>query len=104
MPGFESNTARMNNRTAVDARVATAFKRFTRAEAAARLTAAKTAYGFVNDLPALAAHPALRRTEVATPNGPAFLVAPPVQDGAPRHLGPVPAIGEHSAQIRAEFV
>jgi crotonobetainyl-CoA:carnitine CoA-transferase CaiB-like acyl-CoA transferase len=103
-PGFDSNTARVQNRPAVDARVAGAFKGFTRAEAAARLTAANTAYGFVNDLPALAAHPALRRIAVATPNGTASIVAPPVQDGEAPHLGPVPAIGEHSARIRAEFL
>ena len=51
--------------------------------------------------------PPLKRMEpaaVATPNGPVSLAAPPVlfSDGS-RALGPVPAIGEHSAAIRAEF-
>jgi hypothetical protein len=46
----------------------------------------------------------LRRATVETPNGPVSLAAPPVlaSDGA-RALGPVPAVGEHSAAIRAEF-
>jgi hypothetical protein len=41
---------------------------------------------------------------VDTPNGPVSLAAPPVLfGGESRALGPVPAIGEHSAPIRAEF-
>ena len=46
----------------------------------------------------------LRRAVVDTPNGKVSLAAPPVlfSDG-PRTLGPVPAIGEDSAAIRAEF-
>ena len=76
----------------------------TRDEAADRLRTARTAYGFVNEVADLATHPALIRTEVATPNGPASIVAPPaIVDGQVRRLGPVPDIGEHSARIRAEF-
>jgi itaconate CoA-transferase len=103
-PGFETNVARVANRTTVDAHIAAAFARLSRDEAAARLRAARTAYGFVNDLAALARHPALRRVSVETPNGVVSLAAPPVldADGA-RELGPVPSIGEHSATIRAEF-
>ena len=46
---------------------------------------------------------ALRRIEVATPNGPVSLAAPPVRwsDGG-RALGPVPAVGEHADAIRRE--
>lgn len=103
-PGYETNVVRVANRAAVDAHVGAAFAKLTRGEAAERLRAANTAYGFVNDLPALARHPALRRVEIGTPNGPVALTAPPVlwSDGA-RELGPVPAIGEHSAAIRSEF-
>ena len=57
-PGFESNTIRVANRTTVDARVAEAFAALTRDQAAAKLRAANTAYGFVNDLAALRTHPA----------------------------------------------
>ncbi|HET6184282.1 MAG TPA: CaiB/BaiF CoA-transferase family protein [Acetobacteraceae bacterium] len=102
--GFETNVIRVANRPAVDAHVAAAFAKLDRAQAAAKLRTANTAFGFVNDLAALAKHPALRRTEVGTPNGAVAIAAPPVltSDG-PRALGPVPAIGEHSAAIRAEF-
>ena len=77
----------------------------TRDQAAAKLRASNTAYGFVNDMAAFARHPALRRAIVETPNGPVPIAAPPVigSDGV-RTLGPVPAIGADSAAIRAEFV
>jgi itaconate CoA-transferase len=102
--GFESNVARVANRSAVEARIAAAFAQLTRLEVTNQLRAANTAFGFVNDIPALARHPALRRVAVDTPSGSARIVAPPVvaSDGAP-HLGPIPAIGEHSTLIRAEF-
>jgi itaconate CoA-transferase len=102
--GFQSNVIRVANRAKVDAHIAAAFARLSRGEAAEKLRAANTAFGFVNDVAAFSHHPALRRAAVATPNGPVSLAAPPVlfSDG-PRVLGPVPALGEHSAAIRAEF-
>ena len=99
-PGFESNAARVANRPAVDSIVAAAFARLTRAEAITRLSAANTAYGFVNDVVGLAAHPALRRTEVETRGGTVRLIAPAVAHAA---LGAVPEIGQHSTAIRREF-
>ena len=102
--GFDSNNARVANRPVVDGHIAAAFGRLSRDAAAIRLRAANVAYGFVNDIPALARHPALRRTTVPIPGGTAHLVAPPViVDGQAPTLGPVPAIGQHSAQIRREF-
>jgi crotonobetainyl-CoA:carnitine CoA-transferase CaiB-like acyl-CoA transferase len=102
--GFQTNVVRVANRAVVDAHIGAVFARMTRDQAAARLRAANTAYGFVNDVAAFSHHPALRRTSVATPNGPISIAAPPVigSDGA-RELGPVPAIGAQSAAIRAEF-
>ncbi|WP_375454254.1 hypothetical protein [uncultured Methylobacterium sp.] len=80
------------------------FSGLTRDAATARRKAAGTAFGFINAVADLAAHPALVRTTVATPEGPASLVAPPARiDGAIRPLGAVPALGEHGARIRAEF-
>ena len=102
--GFETNVIRVANRPEVDAYVGTMFARLTRDQAAAKLRAANTAYGFVNDMAAFARHPALRRAIVATPNGPVSIAGPPVitSDGV-RALGPVPAIGAQSDAIRAEF-
>jgi len=101
--GFETNVIRVGNRAEVDAYVGTVFAKLTRDEAAAKLRAANTAYGFVNDVAAFSHHPALRRQTVQTPGGPVAIAAPPVIREAARDLGPVPAIGEHSAAIRAEF-
>jgi len=103
--GFETNTIRVRNREMVDARVAEGFATLTRDQAAAKLRAANTAYGFVNDLAALATHPALRRTPVALPGGgTALIVAPAViRSDETLALGRVPAIGEHSEAIRAAF-
>ena len=102
--GFESNVARVANRPAVEARIAGVFGHLTRQDAALRLRAANTAFGFVNDIETLATHPALRRICVDTPSGAARLIAPAmIADGGAAHLGPVPAIGEHSELIRAEF-
>jgi len=68
------------------------------------LRMANTAYGFVNTVAEFASHPALRRVEVGTANGPVAIAAPPaVLSDGPRALGPVPAIGADSATIRAEF-
>jgi itaconate CoA-transferase len=104
-PGFESNNVRVANRAVVDARVGQAFAALTRDEAAAKLRASNTAYGFVNDLAALRHHPALRRTKVALPGGgTADIIAPAViRAGETLDLGAVPAIGQNTETIKAEF-
>ncbi len=103
-PGFETNVARVGNRAAVDAHIAGVFASLSREQAAARLRAANTAYGFVNGVAEFAHHPALRRVVVDTPGGPVALAAPPVlSDDGPPALGPVPAVGADNALIRADF-
>jgi crotonobetainyl-CoA:carnitine CoA-transferase CaiB-like acyl-CoA transferase len=102
--GFRSNNERVANRPMVDAHIGAVFAGLTREECAAKLRRANTAYGFVNDCEGLRTHPALRRVTVETPAGPVAIGAPPaVLSDGPRALGPVPAIGQHSAAIRAEF-
>jgi crotonobetainyl-CoA:carnitine CoA-transferase CaiB-like acyl-CoA transferase len=103
-PGFETNVIRVGNRPVVDAHIAAVFATLSRDEAAGRLRAANTAYGFVNGVAEFARHPALRRIEVQTPGGKVAIAAPPVLTGdGPPTLGPVPAIGAHNALIRADF-
>ena len=69
------------------------------------LAQADIAFARVNDTAALAAHPQLRRIEVATPVGAVSYPAPAARrDGAPRRYGAVPALGEHSDAIRTEFM
>ena len=104
-PGFTVNNDRVANRAEVDAHIGHRFAALSRADCAALLTKSGTAFGFVNDVAAFSRHPALRRVVLQTPNGPVPVAAPPARfsDGL-RELGPVPALGQHSAAIRAEFI
>jgi len=102
-PSFATNATRVANRAEVDAIIGTAFAKLTCDELYRRLRSASIAYGQVNDLAGLARHPALRRITVATPAGPAQLVAPPVQRGTRQRLGMVPALDQHGAALRVEF-
>jgi itaconate CoA-transferase len=70
-----------------------------------KLSRADIAFARVNATADLAVHPQLRRIDVATPSGTVSYPAPPARDdGAPRRYGAVPALGEHSAKIWAEFL
>ncbi|MFT4096710.1 MAG: CaiB/BaiF CoA-transferase family protein [Rhodoblastus sp.] len=103
-PGYESNNIRVANRDKVDAHVGSVFATLSREEAESRLREAGTAYGFVNTVAELVDHPALRRVDIATVNGPVSIVAPPTtRDGEMPELGPIPDIGQHSEAIRREF-
>ncbi len=103
--GFESNIRRVANRPTVDSHIAARFAQLSRKQAMTLLQAGGTAFGFVNDLAALARHPALRTVQLQTPSGPATVAAPAVTSNrAMSALGPVPALGEHSAAIRSEFL
>ncbi len=84
--------------------IAGAFGELTRDQMIARLRRADIAYGAVNSVADLAAHPQLRRIEVETPSGPVALIAPPARHlGEARDYGPVPGLDQHGAAIRAEF-
>jgi crotonobetainyl-CoA:carnitine CoA-transferase CaiB-like acyl-CoA transferase len=74
----------------------------TRDEAVARLEALQIAWSRVSTVRDLAAHPALRRVDVPLPNGETIGVPRPA--GRSRlDAGIVPALGQHTAAIRAEF-
>ena len=106
-PRFDGHPARLANRPAMDALIVAAFARHDMDSLADALHGAKIAFGRLNDVAGLAAHPQLRRARVATPAGTVDIVAPPVRhgegDGDDRPLRPVPALGAHSDAIRAEF-
>ena len=104
-PAFATNVARVKRRADTDAQGAGGVRRHRRRRAHAEARAADIAFARVNDTAALAAHPQLRRIEVATPSGAVSYPAPAARrDGAPRRYGAVPALGEHSDAIRAEFM
>ena len=102
-PRFASNRARVANRPALDAQVAEALGRLTRAEAMAKLDKAGIAYGGLNSLDDLIAHPQNRIVTVDTPSGPVEMMAPGARSPDAPPLRAVPGLGQHSAAIRREF-
>ncbi|WP_454916180.1 CaiB/BaiF CoA transferase family protein [Xanthobacter sediminis] len=103
-PRFDGNSRRVANRVDLDGYIKAAFAAVTRDEIVQRLEAARIAFGRVSTLEDLAHHPQNRYVEVETPSGPVRCLAPGVVfDGKPAPLGPVPALGEHTAMVRAEF-
>ncbi len=103
-PRFATNVARVKLREEVDAAVQAVFGRLAADELVERLMKHAIAFGRVNDMQGLSKHPHLRRIEVETPAGRVSMPAPPVRrPGEERTYGPVPAVGEHTAAVRAEF-
>jgi crotonobetainyl-CoA:carnitine CoA-transferase CaiB-like acyl-CoA transferase len=98
---------RVQNRAPLDACVAAFFKTKTRAALEVLLRGAAIAFGAVNSVDRFSAHPQLRRTDVTLETGEtAQLVANPVRhsfEAEDAAFGKVPALGEHSEAIRAEF-
>ena len=102
-PRFSDNPRRVANRAALDAIVASRFARETREALGRRLVAADIAFGNLNGVADFSRHPHLRRLAVPTPEGPIAVPAPPALFASEAPSGGVPAVGEHSAAIRAEF-
>jgi crotonobetainyl-CoA:carnitine CoA-transferase CaiB-like acyl-CoA transferase len=103
-PRFRSNVARCANRPALDDEIDRVFTALSREALTARLQRARIAFGAVNSVADLAAHPQLRRASVATASGAIDVVAPPVRiAGEMPRLRPVPALGEHGEAIRREY-
>jgi formyl-CoA transferase len=99
-PHFATNVERCRRRAETDAAVAQACAALTGDELLRRLAAAEIAFATMNDMAGLAAHPHLGRIEVETPSGTVAYPAPPNRRCG---YGPVPALGEHTGRVRAEF-
>jgi len=103
-PRFAGNSARVANRRALDDVIRKVFGAQPRDGIVLLLEQARIAYGRVSTLEDVARHPQNRYVEIATPSGPVRCLAPgAVFDNAMPAFGPVPALGEHSDRIRAEF-
>ncbi len=103
-PRFQDNPARVANRPALDREIAAVLGRLPLEQAVNRLAAAGVAYGRLNDVAGLAAHPQLRTAGVETPSGAVDLIAPPARiSGAETDFGPVPALDAQGVRIRREF-
>jgi itaconate CoA-transferase len=104
-PDFATNVERVRRRAETDARVQSVLGAHDVDELAGRLAAFDIAFARVNDTALLATHPHLRRITVATPSGPVSYPAPARESAsAPDAFGPVPALGEHTAKVRVEFL
>ena len=102
---FSSNVARVENRAETDTTVARCFTAWPSEVLAVRLDEADIAFAALNDMAALSRHPHLRRIAVETAGGLVSLPAPGiVLPGHARRYGKVPAIGEHTDAVLAEFI
>jgi crotonobetainyl-CoA:carnitine CoA-transferase CaiB-like acyl-CoA transferase len=103
-PRFHDNSARLENKAALEEIIRAEFASHDRAGMLARLDAAGIAFGAVNDVASLSAHPQLDRTTIETPSGDINLPAPPIRRGEnDTGLGPCPALDGQGEAIRAEF-
>jgi crotonobetainyl-CoA:carnitine CoA-transferase CaiB-like acyl-CoA transferase len=101
---FETNVARVANRSALDVVIRAVFGSLTREQAVQRLRRARIAYGSVNGVDNLSRHPALRRMETATPVGAISTIAPAVRQGGEEVLTrAVPSLNQQGDALRREF-
>jgi itaconate CoA-transferase len=103
-PDFATNVERVKRRAVTDGKVAAVFGAMDVDALSGKLAAADIAFARVNDPALLGRHPHLRRITVDTPNGPVSYPAPAeIRNSSTRHYGAVPALGEHTERVRAEF-
>lgn len=107
-PRFVSNPARMANRDALEALITARFTAWTSDEVLDRLERASIANARLNDVEAFLRHPQLhernRIRTVASETGAQEVFLPAVTiPGVEPVMGPIPALGEHTAKILAEL-
>jgi len=103
-PGFATNVKRVARRAETDTLVARVFATLDVEPLSVKLAAADIAFARVSDVARLSAHPHLRRITIGSPTGEVSLPAPaPLNAGQSRQYGSIPALGEHTDRVRAEF-
>ena len=101
---YATNNARVANRSQMDGVIAAVFGSHDRADLLPKLRAAGVAYGSLNSVADLAAHPALRRRKMVVNGEVVDLIAPAIVTGDEESVfAPIPALGEHTEALRAEF-
>lgn len=105
-PRFATSPARIENRPETDGLVAAWFASHDAETAIAKLDAADIAFGRVNDVFGLHAHPHLRMMGVTTEVGTIDMPAPPALWMSEAMLASdgVPALGAHTRAVREEFL
>ncbi len=103
-PRFDNNSNRVANRVSLNDIINAVFKTLTRDQLVERLKIANIAFGRVSTMEDLSEHPQNRYIEVETPTGPVRMLATGIlTDGEDIQPGPVPALGQHTGSILAEF-
>jgi itaconate CoA-transferase len=107
-PDLATNQERVRNRAKTDAVVAVAVGALPTAEVTRLLDAAGIAYGRVNEMAGVLAHPQLaardRWVEIDSPAGPVRQLRPVVEfPDAPPRLEPLPALGEQTEKILTDL-
>jgi itaconate CoA-transferase len=105
-PRFATNAARVANRGELHAEIEAALAGYPAEQVLELLDAAQIANGRMNTVVDLLDHPQLahRWAEVDSPAGPLRALPSPISlGGAAPALGAIPAVGEHTAAVLAEF-
>jgi itaconate CoA-transferase len=106
-PRFKGNSGRADHRDVIEPVIVETFAALSTEEAIARLDKAGIGTARVSDMAALWAHPQLaargRWSEVGSPAGALPALKPVSGDGWQPRLDPIPALGEHTDAILAEF-
>lgn len=103
-PRASSNAARVANREWIDGKVAAVFASLPSTRLIDRLTTAQTAYGNVNGLHDLIAHPQLRTHPMKVAGHVVQVPAAPwLTEWDRAEFRPVPSVDQQGAAIRAEF-
>lgn len=103
-PRCQGNAARVEHRDFVDGMVSEVFGSLASGTVVDRLTAAQTAFGQVNSVYDLIAHPQLRTRRMPVQEREVDMPAPPWGvEWESERFAPTPALDEHGAALRAEF-
>jgi itaconate CoA-transferase len=104
-PKFATNPQRVKHRAETDHVVGAAFAQNEVEALMQKLDAADIAFARVSDCALLSKHPHLRRVTFDAPSGPVSIPATAaIFAGDERRYGAVPALGEHTEKVRAEFL
>jgi crotonobetainyl-CoA:carnitine CoA-transferase CaiB-like acyl-CoA transferase len=107
-PRFRTNPLRVAHRAELGAIITGAWQSLPTGDVRARLDAAGIAHARQNDVADFASHPQLadrdRWARVHSPAGPLDMLKPPaIIDGVDPVMGPIPALGAHTAAILGEL-
>jgi itaconate CoA-transferase len=103
-PRYVTNVDRVANREQLHRDLQDIFNNLDRAIAAEKLQEARIAFGSLNSVADLSAHPQLERTTVDSETGPVSLIASPIRfAGDKDNFGAIPSLGQHNVPLREEF-